>query len=118
MESLTGPEQLLRCFDLVEFAWQRDAPVEPWLGLYATVQTPRLEVPLLIGDLAASLGRIGFPLVEVAPDGTGCRRFVRADSRVGVLVDEERRGAAVDGARLVRPRSSRRAVTMVPGGRT
>ncbi|MFJ7328507.1 hypothetical protein ACIQVN_20025 [Streptomyces cyaneofuscatus] len=89
VESLTGPGQLLRCYDLVEFAWQRDAPVEPWLGLYATVQTHRLEVPLLIGDLTASLGRIGLPLVEVAPDGTGCRRFVRADSRVGVLVDEE-----------------------------
>ncbi|MCX4484170.1 hypothetical protein OG890_09425 [Streptomyces anulatus] len=88
MESLTGPGQLLRCYDLVELAWQRDAAGEPWQGLYVTVQAHRLDAPLSVDGLSAALDRIGFPLVEVAPDGVGCRRLVRADSRVGVLADE------------------------------
>ncbi|WP_432110867.1 hypothetical protein [Streptomyces sp. YPW6] len=56
---------------------------------YITVQAHRLDPPLQLGELAEDLDRAGFPLVEVAPDGVGCRRFVRADSQVGVLVDEE-----------------------------
>ncbi|WP_405472067.1 hypothetical protein [Streptomyces anulatus] len=88
VESLTGPGQLLRCYDLVELAWQRGAAGEPWQGLYVTVQAHRLDAPLSVDGLSAALDRIGFPLVEVAPDGVGCRRLVRADSRVGVLADE------------------------------
>ncbi|WP_405462874.1 hypothetical protein OG333_09055 [Streptomyces anulatus] len=88
VESFTGPGQLLRCYDLVELAWQRDAAGEPRQGLYVTVQAHRLDVPLPVDGLAAALDRVGFPLVEVAPDGVGCRRLVRADSRVGVLADE------------------------------
>ncbi|MGX5390638.1 hypothetical protein ACWLMY_02055 [Streptomyces anulatus] len=88
VESFTGPGQLLRCYDLVELAWQRDAAGEPWQGLYVTVQAHRLDAPWPVDRLSAALDRIGFPLVEVAPDGVGCRRLVRADSRVGVLVDE------------------------------
>ncbi|MEU2070593.1 hypothetical protein [Streptomyces anulatus] len=88
VESFTGPGQLLRCYDLVELAWQRDAAGEPWQGLYVTVQAHRLDAPLPVDRLSAALDRIGFPLVEVAPDGVGCRRLVRADSRVGVLADE------------------------------
>ncbi|MFH9237854.1 hypothetical protein ACH4KO_21385 [Streptomyces anulatus] len=88
VESLTAPGQLLRCYDLVELAWQRDTAGEPWQGLYVTVQAHRLDAPLSVDRLSAVLDRIGFPLVEVAPDGVGCRRLVRADSRVGVLADE------------------------------
>ncbi|WP_329211805.1 hypothetical protein OG257_27620 [Streptomyces sp. NBC_00683] len=80
---------LLRSYSLAEFAWQRDSPKAPWQGLHVMVQAHRLEVPLLVDDLAAALDRLGFPLVEVAPDGLGCRRFVREDSGVGLLVDEE-----------------------------
>ncbi|MFD9500787.1 hypothetical protein [Streptomyces sp. NPDC060035] len=81
--------QLLRSYGLAEFAWQRDSPEAPWEGLHAMVQAHRLDVPLLIADLAAALDRLEFPLVEVAPDGLGCRRYVRVDSGVGLLVDEE-----------------------------
>ncbi|MFF3123837.1 hypothetical protein ACFVRD_16155 [Streptomyces sp. NPDC057908] len=81
--------QRLRGYDLVEFAWQRASHEEPWVGLYVMVQAHRLEVPLLVDDLARELQRVGFPVVEVAPDGLGCRRFVREDSRVGLLVDED-----------------------------
>lgn len=81
--------RLLRSYSLAEFAWQRDSPKAPWQGLHVMVQAHRLEVPLLVDDLAAALDRLGFPLVEVAPDGLGCRRFVREDSGVGLLVDEE-----------------------------
>ncbi|WP_228992962.1 hypothetical protein [Streptomyces sp. DH8] len=92
VESRTG-RQLLRCYDLVEFAWERDAggggeaDGGPWRGLYVTVQAHRFDAPPTLDALAAALDRAGFPLVEVAPDGVGCRRLVRADSRVGVLVD-------------------------------
>ncbi|WP_408991688.1 hypothetical protein [Streptomyces sp. 1268] len=86
-ESRTGPGQLLRCYDLVEVAWEQEG--DGWRGLYITVQAHRVKPPLSVDDLSTALERIGFPLVEVAPDGVGCRRFVRADSRVGVLVDEE-----------------------------
>ncbi|MCQ1578341.1 hypothetical protein [Streptomyces parvus] len=86
VESLTGPGQLLRCYDLVEVAWEQEG--DGWRGLYVTVQAHRVDVPLSVDALAADLERVGFPLVEVAPDGVGCRRFVRADSRVAVLVDE------------------------------
>ncbi|MGC5532033.1 hypothetical protein [Streptomyces sp. SR-10] len=89
VESFTGPGQLLRCYDLVELAWERDGGGSAWRGLYLTVQAHRLVPPLPVDDLSTALDRIGFPLLEVAPDGVGCRRFVRADSRVGVLVDEE-----------------------------
>ncbi|WP_237302605.1 hypothetical protein [Streptomyces sp. S063] len=87
VESRTGLGQLLRCYDLVEVAWEREG--DGLRGFCITVQTHRLDVPLPVDELAADLDRAGFPLVEVAPDGVGCRRFVRADSRVGVLVDEE-----------------------------
>ncbi|MGW4835073.1 hypothetical protein [Streptomyces globisporus] len=87
VESRTGPGQLLRCYELVEVAWEREG--DGWRGLYITVQARRVKPPLSVDDLSTALERIGFPLVEVAPDGVGCRRFVRADSRVGVLVDEE-----------------------------
>ncbi|MFJ3577634.1 hypothetical protein [Streptomyces rubiginosohelvolus] len=87
VESWTGPGQLLRCYELVEAAWEREG--DGWRGLYVTVQAHRLDVPLSVDALAADLERVGFPLVEVAPDGVGCRRFVRADSRVAVLADEE-----------------------------
>ncbi|GGP41712.1 hypothetical protein GCM10010231_10850 [Streptomyces sindenensis] len=86
VESRTGLGQLLRCYDLVEFAWEREG--DGLRGFCITVQAHRLDVPLPVDELAADLDRAGFPLVEVAPDGVGCRRFVRADSRVGVLVDE------------------------------
>ncbi|MFE5958668.1 hypothetical protein ACF1BA_04405 [Streptomyces rubiginosohelvolus] len=86
-ESRTGPGQLLRCYALVEVAWEREG--DGWRGLYITVQAHRAKPPLSVDDLSTTLERIGFPLVEVAPDGVGCRRFVRADSRVGVLADEE-----------------------------
>ncbi|MFF0570668.1 hypothetical protein ACFYT7_23955 [Streptomyces sp. NPDC004041] len=86
-ESRTGRGQLLRCYDLVEVAWEREG--DTWRGLYITVQAHRLDPPLQLDELAEDLDRAGFPLVEVAPDGVGCRRFVRADSQVGVLVDEE-----------------------------
>ncbi|MEU6612166.1 MULTISPECIES: hypothetical protein [Streptomyces] len=87
VESRTGPGQLLRCYELVELAWEQEG--DGRRGLYVTVQAHRLDVPLSVDALAADLERAGFPLVEVAPDGVGCRRFVRADSRVAVLVDEE-----------------------------
>ncbi|MFI5482911.1 hypothetical protein ACIBAB_27735 [Streptomyces rubiginosohelvolus] len=87
VESWTGPGQLLRCYELVEVAWEREGG--GWRGLYVTVQAHRLDVPLSVDALATDLERVGFPLVEVAPDGVGCRRFVRADSRVAVLADEE-----------------------------
>ncbi|MFJ9318990.1 hypothetical protein [Streptomyces globisporus] len=87
VESRTGPGQLLRCFDLVEVAWEQEG--DGWRGLYVTVQAHRVKPPLSVGALSTALERIGFPLVEVAPDGVGCRRFVRADSRVAVLADEE-----------------------------
>ncbi|MFD6204940.1 hypothetical protein ACWCQF_23790 [Streptomyces rubiginosohelvolus] len=87
VESWTEPGQLLRCYELVEVAWEREG--DGWRGLYVTVQAHRLDVPLSVDALAADLERVGFPLVEVAPDGVGCRRFVRADSRVAVLADEE-----------------------------
>ncbi|MFE6917614.1 hypothetical protein [Streptomyces rubiginosohelvolus] len=87
VESRTGPGQLLRSYELVEVAWEREG--DGWRGLYVTVQAHRLDVPLSVDALAADLERAGFPLVEVAPDGVGCRRFVRADSRVAVLADEE-----------------------------
>ncbi|MER5501750.1 MULTISPECIES: hypothetical protein [unclassified Streptomyces] len=80
--------QRLRGYDLAEFAWQRLSSEDPWDGLYAMVQAHRLEVPLLMDDLDRELRRAGFPATEVAPDGLGCRRFVREDSRVGLLVDE------------------------------
>ncbi|MFD5204821.1 hypothetical protein ACFWM7_32780 [Streptomyces sp. NPDC058375] len=89
VESRTGAGQLLRCYDLVELAWKQDGAEDRWRGLYLTLQAHRLEQPLSVDELSAALDRIGFPLVEVAPDGVGCRPFVRADSRVGVLVDEE-----------------------------
>ncbi|MDQ0796748.1 hypothetical protein [Streptomyces sp. B1I3] len=81
--------QLLRSYALAEFAWQRASPTEQWRGLYVMVQAHRFGVPLRIDVLAAALDARGFPLVEVDPDGLGCRRFVRVDSRVGLLVDEE-----------------------------
>ncbi len=87
VESRTGLGQLLRCYELVEVAWEQEG--DGWRGLYVTVQAHRLDVPLSVDALAADLERVGFPLVEVAPDGVGCRRFVRADSRVAVLADEE-----------------------------
>ncbi len=87
VESRTRLGQLLRCYDLVEVAWEREG--DGLRGFCITVQAHRLDVPLPVDELAADLDRAGFPLVEVAPDGVGCRRFVRADSRVGVLVDEE-----------------------------
>ncbi|MFJ5865508.1 hypothetical protein ACIQEY_13975 [Streptomyces parvus] len=89
VESRTGPGQLLRSYHLVEVAWEREQEGEDWRGLYVTVQAHRLDVPLSVDALASDLERAGFPLVEVAPDGVGCRRFVRPDSRVAVLVDEE-----------------------------
>ncbi|MFI1220857.1 MULTISPECIES: hypothetical protein [unclassified Streptomyces] len=91
VESLTGPGRLLRCYDLVELAWERvgDGGGGTWSGRYLSVQAHRLDPPLRVDELSAALDRIGFPLVEVTPDGTGCRRLVRADSRVGVLADEE-----------------------------
>ncbi|MGQ4732418.1 hypothetical protein ACUN3E_32800 [Streptomyces sp. Ju416(a)] len=89
VDSRTGPGQLLRCYRLVEVAWEREQEGDGWRGLYITVQAHRLDVPLSVDELATELAQAGFPLVEVAPDGVGCRRFVRADSRVGVLVDEE-----------------------------
>lgn len=89
VESLTGPTRLLRCYDLVELAWERDGDSGTWCGRYLTVQAHRVDPPLRVDELSAALDRIGFPLVEVAPDGAGCRRLVRADSRVGVLAGEE-----------------------------
>ncbi|MET9659470.1 hypothetical protein [Streptomyces sp. NPDC006510] len=81
-------EQRLRCYELAEFAWQRASPEAPWDGVHVMVQAHRLEVPVLVDDLANHLRQAGFPLVEVAPDGLGCRRFVREDSRTGLLADE------------------------------
>ncbi|WP_432021678.1 hypothetical protein [Streptomyces parvus] len=89
VESRTGLGQLLRSYELVEVAWEREQEGEGRRGLYVTVQAHRLDAPLSIDEFAIELERAGFPLVEVAPDGVGCRRFVRADSRVAVLVDEE-----------------------------
>ncbi|MFF8552087.1 hypothetical protein ACF058_04455 [Streptomyces sp. NPDC015501] len=78
VESRTGRRQVLLSHDLVEFAWERDAggggaDGGPWRGLYVTVQAHRLDAPPTLDALATALGRAGFPLVEVAPDGAGCR---------------------------------------------
>ncbi|GAA1338118.1 hypothetical protein GCM10009647_080940 [Streptomyces sanglieri] len=81
-------KQRLRSYRIVEFAWQRTAPEDPWDGLYVMAQAHRLEVPVPVDDLADHLRQAGFPIVEVAPDGLGCRRFVREDSRTGLLADE------------------------------
>ncbi|MFD7493427.1 hypothetical protein ACFV8T_13555 [Streptomyces sp. NPDC059832] len=82
-------KQRLRSYEIVEFAWQRVSPQDPWDGVHVMAQAHRLEVPVLVDDLADHLRRAGFPLVEAAPDGLGCRRFVREDSRTGLLADED-----------------------------
>ncbi|MFG3393188.1 hypothetical protein [Streptomyces parvus] len=51
VESRTGPGQLLRCYELVEVAWEQE--VDGWRGLYVTVQAHRLDVPLSVDALAA-----------------------------------------------------------------
>ncbi|GAA2404603.1 hypothetical protein GCM10010420_35180 [Streptomyces glaucosporus] len=81
--------QLTLGYDLAEFFWQRHGRGEPWQGTHFTVQAHRLHTPLHIDELRAALDRQGLPLADLGPDGLGCRRFERADSRVVVTADEE-----------------------------
>ncbi len=115
-ESRTGRGQLLRCYDLVEVAWEREG--DTWRGLYVHHRAGPPARPTVAARRARRRPGPG----RIPPRGGRARRrrvpALRPGGQPGRGAGRrgERPGAGDDGTRLVRARSSRRALAVAPGG--